>query len=530
MKSLTDKVDELFVEWDKPDSPGCALGIIKNGQLIYKRGYGMANLEHNIPISSTTVFRIGSTSKQFTAMSIILLAEQGKICLDDDIRRYLSEMPKYESPITIRHLIHHTSGIRDYLELMDLAGMRDHDYYTQDEAVEMLARQKELNFEQGDEFLYSNSGYFLLSVIVKRASGKSLREFAEENIFKPLGMNNTHFNDDHTMIVKNRAAGYSPKDGSYRIHMTTLDMVGDGGVFTTVEDLFLWDQNFYENNLGGKDLINRVLTQGTLNNSEKLEYAFGLIVSDYRGLKMVSHGGGFVGFRAEMIRFPEQKFSVICLANLSSINPSRIARQVADIYLADQFEQEAKTAKFIELPVEQLKGKTGTFRDPLTGTICKLSTKKGKLMVNVFGLSFQIAPLSKTQFRSVDAPVNVDIEFERQDQNRPLLIHMDVEGQKPTTFEAIQPVSPTAAQLKEYAGDYYSDELEVTYKLVLEESKLFLRRKKVPKEPLSPTLSDQFTVRGATIHFIRDDQNKVSAFTLSSGRVRNIRFIRKRVE
>jgi len=214
MKSLTDKVDELFTVWDTPDSPGCALGIIKDGKLIYKRGYGMANLEHNIPISATTVLRIGSTSKQFTAMSIALLAEQGKISLDDDIRKCLSEMPEYESPITIRHLIHHTSGIRDYLELMELAGRRDDDYYTDDEAIDMLARQKELNFKPGDEFLYSNSGYFLLSAIAKRASGKSLREFAQENIFKPLSMNNTHFHDDHTMIVKNRAAGYSSKKDS----------------------------------------------------------------------------------------------------------------------------------------------------------------------------------------------------------------------------------------------------------------------------------------------------------------------------
>lgn len=526
MKSLTDKVDELFAEWDKPVSSGCALGIIKNGKLIYKRGYGMANLEHNIPISSTTVFRIGSTSKQFTAMSIVLLAEQGKISLDDDIRKYLSEMPEYESPITIRHLIHHTSGIRDYLELMELAGMRDDDYYTDDEAVEMLARQKELNFKPGDEFLYSNSGYFLLSMIVKRASGKSLREFAEENIFKPLGMNNTHFHDDHTMIVKNRAAGYSPKkDNGYRINMTILGMVGDGGVFTTVEDLFLWDQNFYHNKLGGKDLINQVLTLGILNNGEKLNYAFGLEAIDYRGLKMISHGGSFAGFRAQMIRFPEQKFSVICLANLSTINPTKLCKQVADVYLAEQFKQ--GKAKFIELPEQELKDKAGAFRNPVIGTICELSVKDGKLMVNLFDMKFQIAPLSKTQFRSVDAPVDMDVRFEKQDQNEPLLLHVDIEGERPVTFEAIKLVSPAPAQLAGYVGDYYSDELQVTYKLVFKDGKLFFKHKNAPENPLSPTLSDVFRVHGATIHFVRNDQNKISAFTLSSERVRNVCFVRK---
>ena len=529
MKSLTDKVDELFAEWDKPDSPGCALGIIQNRKLIYKRGYGMANLEHNIPISSTTVFRIASTSKQFTTMSILLLAEQGKISLDDDIRKYVPKMPEYESPITIRHLIHHTSGIRDYLELMELAGMSDHDYYTDDEAVEMLARQKELNFKMGDEYLYSNSGYYLLSMIIKRASGKSLREFAEQNIFKPLDMNNTHFHDDHTMIVKNRATGYSPReDGGYRINMTTLDMVGDGGVLTTVEDLFLWDQNFYHNKLGGKDVINQLLTPGRLNNGEKLNYAFGLEVGDYRGLKTIRHSGTFVGFRAQMIRFPDQRFSVICLANLSTFNPTKLCKQVADLYLAEEFKQEKH--KFIQLNEQELEDKTGTFRDSKTGAICELSVKDGKLMVDLFDTSFQIAALSKMRFRSVGELFDADIEFEKQDHNKPLLMHVKVEGEKPVTFEAIQVVSPTPAQLAEYAGDYYSDELQFTYKLVLEDGKLFFRHRNALKKPLSPTLRDMFKVGGTTVHFIRDSQNRISAFTLSTEGARNIRFVRKQVE
>jgi len=528
MESLTDKVDRLFAEWDRLDSPGLALAIIKNSKLIYKQGYGTANLEHNIPISSTTVFRLGSTSKQFTATSIILLAEQGKISLDDDIHKYLPEMQKYETHITIRHLIHHTSGIRDYLKLMELAGMSDADYYTDDEVIKMVAQQKKLNFKPGDEYLYSNSGYFLLSIIVKRAIGKSLREFAEENIFNPLGMKNTHFHDDHTMIVKNRAVGYShKKDGCYRINMTTLDLVGDGGVFTTLEDLFLWDQNFYHNKIGGKNLINQLLTPGTLNNGEKLNYAFGLRVSDYRGLKMISHAGRFAGFKAQMIRFPEQKFSVICLANLSTINPTKLCKQVTDLYLAEQFKQEK--VKFIELPEQELKTKTGAFRNPIIGTIYELSLKDGKIMVNLFDSSFQIAPLSKTQFRSVDGPVDIAIRFEKQEQNKSL-IHVTIEGEKPITFEAIQLMSPTSAQLVEYVGDYYSDELQFIHKLVLEDDKLFFRHKNAPKNPLSPTLSDMFRACGDTIHFTRDDQNEISAFSLSSVRVKNIRFVRKRIE
>src|SRR5437867_2178865 len=334
--SLREKVDKVFAQWDKPDSPGCELAVIRSSDLVYKRGYGMANLEHSIPMSPASIMDTGSVSKQFTAMAIALLAEQGKLALDDDVRKYLPEIPQYEVPVTIRHLIHHTSGIRDYLTLMNIAGIRDDDYYVDGEVVNLLARQKQLNFKPGNEFLYSNSGYFLLSQIVKRASGKTLREFAEENIFKPLGMTRTKFYDDHNEIVKNRAASYVPRGGGgFQIAATALDMVGDGNVFTCVEDLFLWDQNFYHNKLGkgGQALINQVLTTGTVNGGEKIDYAFGLVIGEYRGLRIVEHGGAFVGYRAMTMRFPDQRFSVMMQCNLGTMNPSNLARRVADVCL-----------------------------------------------------------------------------------------------------------------------------------------------------------------------------------------------------
>jgi len=333
-------VDKLFSRWDRPDSPGCALGIIQDGEFIYKRGYGMADLEHAVPLSAGSVFRIGSTSKQFTAMCIALLEEEGRLGLDDDIRKYIPEMPRYPSSVTIRHLIHHTSGIRDYLTLWEIAGAREQDFFTDPEVVDMLARQKELNFTPGEEMLYSNSGYFLLAEIVRRVTGASMRVYAEEKIFRPLGMTSTHFHTDSTEIVPRRACGYSTRQGGgFAISMTTLGMIGDGGVFTSVDDLLRWDRNFYDNKLGkGKPgLIERVQIPGILNSGENLDYAFGLGITRYKGLKLVSHGGAFVGFRADMLRFPDQRFSVICLANLAQFNPSAMARRVADIFLKDQF-------------------------------------------------------------------------------------------------------------------------------------------------------------------------------------------------
>lgn len=528
-ESETKKVDRLFTAWDMPDYPGCALGIIEDGQLVYKRGYGMADLEHDVPISSQTVFRIASTSKQFTATCIALLAEQGKLSLDDDIRQYLPDLPAYEWIITIRHLIHHTSGLRDYLELMELAGKRSDDFYTDDEVMALLARQKTLNFAPGDEYLYSNTGYYLLGVIVERASGRSLREFAEENIFGPLGMEDTHFHDDYTEVVPRRAAGYSlGEDGDCWIDMTTLGMVGDGGLFTTVEDLFLWDQNFYRNRLGKErdDLIAQVLTPGALNDGERLDYAFGLRLSDYRGLRMVSHGGAFVGFRAEMIRFPEQRFSVICLSNLSSVNPSRLARQVADIYLAGRLEAKPETRLLAE--PRFLEDKVGVYRSDVTGRIVELSQEGGGLVAETSGECVRLAPVSETEFVTADAPFDAQIRFERPGQDEPWQMQLGVEDERPDTLRAIEVVSPGADQLAEYVGDYYSKELWVTYNLVSKDGRLFVRYRSAPNEPLKPGFNDMFWVNPITLLFTRDDAGRVSGFEVSTEHVRNVRFVRVR--
>ncbi|WP_265276363.1 serine hydrolase domain-containing protein [Nostoc sp. KVJ3] len=328
---LITKVDELFIQWDKPNSPGCAIAVIQNEEIIYQRGYGMANLEYNIPIISNSVFDIASNSKQFTAICIVLLARQKLLNLDDELQKYIPEIPQYSHSITIRHLIDHTSGLRDYLHLILFAGMRFENKYSNEEIIALIARQQSLNFEPGTEQLYCNSGYILLAEIVRRVSGKSLRVFAQEHIFAPLGMKNTHFHDNFREIVKNRADGYAPKDGGgFQIDMSFHDFCGDGQLYTTIEDLLLWDRNFYHNILGGygQDLIEEVTTPRQLNNGEIISGAFGLRIGDRGGLTTISHGGSWTGYRSDFIRFPERQFSVICLANLSTLNPTKLAFQV----------------------------------------------------------------------------------------------------------------------------------------------------------------------------------------------------------
>jgi CubicO group peptidase (beta-lactamase class C family) len=331
-------VDALFTKWNRAGSPGFVVGIFQDGEMLYGRGYGMANLEYDIPITTRSVFRTGSIGKQFTAMSIALLDEAGKLSLDDDIRKYLPEMPDLGTPVTIRHLVHQTSGMRDYLVLQGLASRVGDYYFTQEQALDLMSRQRGLNFQPGERYQYSNSNFTLLADIVTRASGMSLAEFARTNIFEPLGMNDSHVHDDRNRVVRNRASGYaSLEDGGYRIDMTQLEIVGDGAVFTTLEDMAKWDQNYFENRLGkgSQDLLDTVLTPGRLNDGSEIEYAFGQFVDTYRGLRRIRHTGSYKGFRAANMMFPDQRVAIIILANTSDWNSYDMPENVADIYLAE---------------------------------------------------------------------------------------------------------------------------------------------------------------------------------------------------
>jgi CubicO group peptidase (beta-lactamase class C family) len=530
------RVDALFAQWDKPDSPGCAVAVIRDGRVIYNRGYGMANLDYGIPISSQSVFNIASTSKQFTAMSIALLAKRGEIRLDDDIRKYLPEIPQYQTPVNIRHLIYHTSGIREYSHLMQLAGTRFQDA-SDEEVFKVITRQKELNFKPGDEYLYSNSGYFLLAQIVKRVSGKSLREFAGENIFKPLGMVNTRFHDDNTEVVKNRATGYSARqDGGFSVERTISDHVGDGGLLTTIDDLLLWDRNFYGSKLdGGQELINLFLTPGTLNSGAKLNYVFGLDVEQYRGSKTFGHGGAYNGFNSDMIRFPDERFSVICLCNLSNIESGRLTRQVADIYLANEFKKDevagtasSPAAKVVSLPEQELTAVTGSYFNLPNNNFRRLYVKNGKLIYSRGSSESELAPLGNNRFLMLGVPDRVEISFKSPRPGAPLQMFTSANGGKPIIHERVEPASYTSEQLAQFAGTYYSEEIDATYTISLQANKLVLRRKNVDEAPLQLLFADTFSSVGSgTLSFTRNNQNQISGFLVSTGRVRKLRFNKK---
>ena len=527
------KVDALFAQWNKPASPGCALAVIKDGHVLYKRGYGIANLDYDIPISSKTVFNIASVSKQFTAISVAILARQGKVSLDDDIRKYLPEMPQYSAPVTIRGLIYHTSGIREYSHLMQLAGIRFQDT-TADEIYKIITRQKELNFKPGDEYLYSNSGYFLLARIVQKVSGKSLREFAEENMFKPLGMTSTRFHDDASEVIRNRATGYSSRrDGGFAVESTTLESVGDGGLLTTIDDLILWDRIFYQNTLsGGQDLIREVLTRGTLNNGERIDYGFGMDIETYRGLNVVGHGGAFNGFGADMIRFPDQRFTVFCLCNISSGELGRLIRQVADIYLTGEFKAESSASgspapKVIQVSDQELAAVAGSYFNFANNNFRRLYVKNGKLMYSRGGSESELAPLGNNRFLMLGVPDQIEISFKASRPDGPLQMFTAANGKVFFVHDAVKAATYTTQQLKEFSGTFYNGEIDATYTISLKDDKLMLRRKNVDGEtPLVGQFADAFSAAGTGgIRFTRDNQNRVNGFLLTTGRVRNLRFV-----
>lgn len=335
--ALASQVDQIFSRFT-PDTPGCAVAVYQGGRVILAKGYGSANLEYGVPITPTTPFIVGSVSKQFTAAAIALLVEEKRIALTDDVRKYVPELADYGTPITIDHLVHHTSGLRDWWELVALAGLRFDDTYAVQDVLDMTARQRGLNFTPGDRYVYSNTGYIVLGIVVQRVTGKSLREFSAERIFNPLKMADSHYQDDHTQPVRGRAYAYSPStDGRYAINVWNNDLVGQGGVMTTVVDLAKWDANFSTGQVGGPGFLARQLERGKLNSGTTLSYAFGVDVGTYRGLDQIEHTGSTGGYRAVLTRFPRQQTTIAALCNVSDAAPATLTHRVADYLLRDAF-------------------------------------------------------------------------------------------------------------------------------------------------------------------------------------------------
>ena len=513
-------IDGVFSDYNKPGSPGCALGVYRNGSIAYAHGYGMASLELGVPITPQTVFDIGSTSKQFTAFSILLLQQQGKLSVDDDIRKFMPEIPDYGHRITLHHLMTHTSGMRDYAGLFDLAGVPEQNLTNDQDAVDLIARQKALNFNPGDEWDYSNTGFFLLSQVVKRVTGNSLRDFDQENIFTPLGMTSTQIFNEHTLVIPHRATGYSydKERSAFGVEMSNFEQTGDGSVQTSVEDLQRWDENFYTAKLGGTDLIKRMQVVGKLNNGEEHGYAAGLEIKNYRGQPVVRHGGAWAGYRAELVRFPQQHTSIAVLCNVAQSVPESRADRVADVVLSSVLapvpaKQENQGA--ITLSSERMQQYAGVYKNE-KDQYQRIELKDGKLWLANYGI--ELVPVSGAEFEI--KVTGGKVSFSPNEMSLQILA-----SEKAEKYSLIQTHAPK--DIAAFAGDYYSPELDATWQLRLHEGKLtaHVKHSDSPEMTLDPVTDNTFTIEGGSLRFESEGGSPGRAF-LTVDRIRNIEFVK----
>jgi CubicO group peptidase (beta-lactamase class C family) len=520
------EVDALFAPWTGAATPGCALGISRNGALDYARGYGMSNLEHGVPITPRSIFHIASISKQFTAFAIGLLARDGKLSLDDDIRKYLPEMPDYGKTITIAHLIHHTDGLREQGQLLNLAGWRGDDLYTQEDVLWALSRQRHLNFDPGTEIVYGNAAYTLLAVIVQRVSGKPLREFADERIFKPLGMRDTHFHNDHTEMVKGRAAAYSPRaGGGWSVSIPHIDHYGSTSLFSTVGDLLAWQRNLADFRVGGKALATWMQTSGTLSDGTAIGYGGGLRVGAYRGLPMISHDGADAGYRTDAVFFPDQRLAIVALCNGASIAPAELTRKVADIYLRARMTAPALTPA---LPAAggAPAAWAGVYWSAQTDEIVRLEWKEGGL--RPAGAAMPLVPIGADLYRPGDlshewrfvAPAAADAP------NAPLELRIRDFWPTTRTFTRIAEAPPGPTELRAFAGRYHSDETDMRYAVRLSEGRLRLSWPRQYDVALEPLGGRRFLSSLGTVTFTQKADGAIDGLTISNRRLRKFRLAR----
>ena len=530
------RADSVFQRFDRTDSPGCALGVYQDGKILYARGYGMESLEHGVALSPRSVLDVGSISKQFTAMSMLMLQKEGKISLEDPIRKYIPELPPYADKITLRRALSQTSGLRDLYVMMSQTG-RTIAGDTID-ALRVITHSAEPNYEPGARYLYTNTGWILAAQIVYRLTGKTLAQFADERIFQPLGMHDTRYLADVTTIIPNGAEGYAPRPGGgFRVARSTYDgaIMGAGAVHTSVEDFGRWLNNYDAAAVGSRDIIETMTTATKLNNGSpatsgpNLAYAVGLTVGTMRGLRVVAHGGSWAGYRGHFLRFPDQHFAVATFCNLTTSGPDSLARKVAGIYLGDRMQPDSVTmwttalaaAPVAELPVASLRALTGVWRNVERGEV-RRTRLIGDTLFSVGGERTRMVPLTGGRFR-----VGAYTEVHFDNLSAPSRVVVKTTGDEVTYARADTAVL-APAQLAEFEGDYRSDEVETTQTWKVEKGQLVLYANNRRLGVLEPSYKDGFTRGDNVIDVQRDAKGRITGYTVEAGRVRHLRFTRVR--
>jgi|TARA_R110000737_G_scaffold157205_1_gene185739 CubicO group peptidase (beta-lactamase class C family) len=525
-----EQVDELFAAWDSKETPGAAVAVVQNGKIIYKKGYGMANLEYDIPITTSSIFHIASISKQFTVFSILLLEKQGKLSLNDDIRKYLPEVPDFGKTITLKHLASHTSGLRDQWEILALTGGQESDLITTEHILKLVGNQKELNFNPGDDFMYCNTGFTLLAEVVARISNMSFAEFTQKNIFEPLKMSTSLFFDDNERIVKNRAYSYHTYGEGFKKSVLNYANVGATSLFTTVEDLSLWSLNFSSLKIGDTSIFNQMKKPIVLNDSSVLDIGLGQFLGNYKGLNEIQHGGADAGYRTFLTRFPDQNFSVIVFSNLAEFNTRNLAHKIVDIYLKDKLVDEekskakAESAETISIAAKTLNTYLGDY-ELRPGFIISIIEGGGKLYAQVKGqTTISLVAVSDTKFELKE--IGAKVEFIPNGGEKVELFKLN-QGGEITDVSRVKPFDISTINLSDYIGDYYSEELMTTYSISATDSNLLVKHIRVSDFTINPYEVDLFTDNSwffSQVQFFRNSENKVTGFKVSNGRARNNHF------
>ncbi|MDP5142211.1 serine hydrolase [Rheinheimera baltica] len=524
-KNAAEKVDQYLARWASTTLPGLAVAVVKDGELVYSKGVGLANLEYGIPITPDTVFEVASISKQFTAFSILLLADEGRLSIDDEITKYLPELSDLGHKITLRQLLHHTSGLRQQGVLLEIAGWQSDDIATQAQALKLLSMQKDLNFTPGETFEYSNSGYFLLAEIVSRVSGQSFAEFTQNRIFKPLGMTNSAFPANYRAVIKNKAYSYRRTTNGFAKSVLLSDMVGSTGLTTTVKDLAKWAVNFEQPKVGNLAVIQQMKTPNVFNNGETINYAFGQVIDKHRGIEAMGHGGTIAGYRTFLLRMPSEKLSVVVLANMPYLNPLNIAYDIADFYLSALPQKRLSTSA---LSTETLASYTGDF-ELLGGLIYSINQDGTQLYLQIMGGAKQpLTHLADNEFSFGDEGRKLRFGAVNTKNVEKITLVEGIYGGQTLVGErvAIPSINAESVNLTEFTGRYYSQELDTTYELVLEDNQL---KAKNLRSEVYLTPFDTNTFSGNTgfflrAKFIRNNVSQVAALEVSGTLINKLKF------
>jgi CubicO group peptidase (beta-lactamase class C family) len=518
-----EQIDNLLIKYDNANTPGMSIGIIEKGTLIYSKNFGLSTLEYAIKNSDSTVFSIGSIAKQFTSACIWSLIKESKLTLDDDIRLYLPEFPNYGKQIKIRHLLNHTSGIRNYHTIMYLSGF-DYDtkYYNNQTVFDIACKQKGINNAPGEKVIYSNTNYTLLALIIERISKQSLDEYLTEKILEPLKMNQTFVRIEHNTPIKNKAVGYKKVENGFIHSSNNQTSYGAGSMGSTILDFVKWIEVLNGENQDFIALTKFLTTCETLSSGEKSKYARGVMVDNYKGFKTISHSGYGFGGQSQLITIPEKRISVVILTNLQSINPTPISYKILDILLNITEDDSETTKNQFKINDEKYSAFIGDFKEINSDMKMKIFIENDTL--KALGRGKNGVPLKifdDNKFYRLNSQ-SVKYDFTKT-KTHDLVITF---AGTPFYFKRAKFIDPEKVNFKDYVGDFYSQELEVTYRFYLKENISFMSYKDHVDIPIIPVQLDEFGNNDRTLYrFLRDKHGKISQMELSSdGTVKNIQF------